>query len=182
MNFRVEGQFQRDIRGFTQGLDIHYGDFLIIVSSLTYAFASIYYRKYLAHIEPHVALFTRSTTAIAVFFIASPFVPHPFISEIRSFPTALIPALLGFGFIGRFLNSVTYYEAIEKLELTTVSLVGSLSIIFSTLFAYYYLGEPIEWFHYVGGAFIILGTILLEVIGAHPSDEHMELHMKQRVP
>ena len=144
--------------------------------------ASIYYRKYLSHIEPHVALFTRSSVAMGTFFIVAPFMPHPFIAEVMSFPKELFPALIGFGFIGRFLNSVTYYEAIEKLELTTVSLVGSLGIVFSTLFAFFYLGEPIEWYHYVGGAFIILGTLLLELVGAHPNKEHLELHMKQRIP
>ncbi len=170
------------LRGFTEGLDLQFGDILIIISALAYGLASVYYRKYLSHVEPHLALFSRSAVAMLTFFIVSPFISHPFITEVRSFPFALIPALIGFGFIGRFLNSVTYYQAMEKLNLTTVSLVGSLGIIGSTIFAYFYLGEPIEWFHYVGGAFIILGTILLEIVGTHPSDDHLELHMKQRIP
>ncbi|UPA23121.1 DMT family transporter [Candidatus Peribacteria bacterium] len=170
------------LRGFTEGLSLQIGDVLVIASSLGYAAGSIYYRKHLSHIEPHVALLMRSTTAIATFFVVSPFLTHPFISEVTDFPPTLIPALLGFAFIGRFLNSVTYYQAIDRLELTTVSLVGSLGIIGSILFAFVYLGEPIAWYHYLGGAFIILGTILLEVIGAHPDEEHLEMHLKQRVP
>lgn len=170
------------LQGFTQGLSVQFGDILVIASSLGYALGSVYHRKHLSHIEPHLALFMRSMIAIATFFIASPFLRHPFISQVVHFPLAMFPALLGFGFIGRFLNSVTYYQAMDKLELTTVSLVGSLGIIGSTVFAYLYLGEPILWYHYFGGAFIILGTILLEVLGTHPSEEHLEMHMKQRMP
>lgn len=178
----MAGTIVISLRGFTEGLSLQLGDILVIASSLGYASGSIYYRKHLSHIEPHVALLMRSMTAILTFFAVSPFLSHPFISEVISFPVALIPALLGFGFIGRFLNSVTYYQAIDRLELTTVSLVGSLGIVGSILFAYIYLGEPIAWYHYLGGAFIILGTILLEVIGAHPDEEHLEMHLKQRVP
>ncbi len=170
------------LQGFTQGLSIQVGDMFVIASSFGYAAGSVYYRKYLSHIEPHVALLMRSFVAIATFFVVSPFIHHPFITQMQHFPPALIPALLGFGFIGRFLNSVTYYQAIDKIELTTVSLVGSLGIIGSILFAYAYLGEPIAWYHYLGGAFIILGTVLLEVVGTHPDDENLEMHLKQRVP
>lgn len=170
------------LQGFTAGLSIQSGDILVIASSLGYAFGSVYYRKYLSHIEPHVALFARSSVAMLTFFAVSPFIPHPFITQLKHFPMELIPALLGFGFIGRFLNSVTYYQAIDRIELTTVSLVGSLGIIGSILFAYIYLGEPIAWYHYVGGVFIILGTILLEVVGTHKNEEDLEMHLKQRGP
>lgn len=170
------------LRGFTHGLSLQLGDILVIASSLGYASGSVYFRKHLSHIEPHVALLMRSMTAMTVFFIVSPFIRHPFISEVMNFPPALIPALIGFGFIGRFLNSVSYYQALERLPVTTVSLVGSLGIVGSTLFAFAYLGEPIFWYHYVGGAFIVLGTVLMEVIGTHPDEEHLEMHLKQRGP
>ena len=118
---------------------------------------------------------------MSAFFVISPFIRHPFISEVIHFPTHLIPALLGFGFISRFLSSMTFYQSMEKLTLTTVSLVGSLGLIGSVIFANWYLGEPIEWYHYVGGAFVILGTIMLEFIGTHPDEEHLEMHLKQSI-
>lgn len=170
------------LRGFTTGLSLQIGDILVIASSLGYALGSVCYRKYIPHVEPHLALFMRSLVSMGFFFAVSPFVAHTFSSELAQFSPTMIPALLGFAFVGRFLNSVTYYQALEKLEVTTVSLVSSLGIIGSILFAWVYLGEPILWFHYLGGLFIILGTILLEVIGAHPNKEHLEMHMKQRIP
>lgn len=169
------------LKGFTDGLTLQFGDALIIASGLAYAYGSIYYRKFLFHVEPHIALFSRSIIAIVTFFIVSPFVPHPFIAEMHALPSSLIPTLIGFAFIARFLNSVTFYESIKRLDVTTVSLVGSLGVIASTLFAYLYLGEPIAWYHFVGGAFIILGTVLLELLGAHPTSEHLEKHLKVKM-
>lgn len=178
----MAGTIVISLRGFTTGLSLQLGDILVIASSLGYALGSICYRKYVPHIEPHLVLFMRSMVAMGTFFFVSPFLEHPLMTQLMQFPIALFPALLGFGFVGRFLNSVTYYEALEKLEVTTVSLVSSLGLIGSVIFAWIYLGEPIAWFHYLGGAFIILGTILLEVIGFHPSKQHMEMHLRQRMP
>lgn len=180
MSAIVFGTIVISLHGFTKGLSLQFGDLLVIASALAFAVGSVYYRKYLAHIEPHVALFGRSSIAMLTFFVISPFLAEPLIHQIQNFPTALLPALLGFGFVSRFLNSVMFYQAVDKLSLTTVSLVGSLGIIGSTLFSYIYLHEPILWFHYIGGAFIILGTLLMEVVGAHPNEKHLELHLKSR--
>lgn len=169
------------LRGFTDGLTLHMGDVIVIASSLGFAIGSALYRKHLSHVEPHLALFVRSMIAIALFFILSPFIRHPFITQVTHLSPALIPALLGFGFISRFLSSVTFYKSMEKLTLTTVSLVNSLTVVGSTLFAFWYLGEPIEWYHYLGGAFIIFGTLLLEFVGVHPTEEHLEMHLKQKM-
>lgn len=169
------------LRGFTQGLSLYPGDFIIIAATSCYAFSNILYRKKVSHVAPHIALFMRSSTAIAAFFLISPFIQHPFIEEVLAFPVALIPALIGFGFVSRFLNSVMYYQAIELLPISTVSLVGSLDIIGTTVFAYFYLGEPVVWYQYAGGAFIILGTVLLELLGTHKNKEHLEKHLKHRM-
>ncbi len=169
------------LRGFTQGLSLYFGDFIIIASTTCYALSNILYRKKVSRVAPHIALFVRSSSAIAAFFLISPFIQHPFIEEVLAFPVALIPALIGFGFVSRFLNSVMYYQAIELLPITTVSLVGSLDVIGATIFAYFYLGEPVLWYQYLGGAFIILGTVLLELLGTHKNKEHLEKHLKHRM-
>ncbi len=61
------------LKGFTDGMDLQFGDVLVILSSLGYAFGSVFYRKYLSHVEAHVALFVRSALAIGIFFAVSPF-------------------------------------------------------------------------------------------------------------
>lgn len=171
------------LRGLTEGISLHIGDVMVMISVLCYATGNITFRSKLhGIIEPHIALLTRSTVAVTTFFLLSPFIEHPFISELMLFPAALIPVLLIFAFVSRFLNSVTYYMALDRLPVTTVSLVSTLDIIGSIAFAFFYLGEPVFWYHYFGGAFIVLGNILLELLGTHPTKEHLEQHLKQRLP
>lgn len=176
------GMLVISLKGFSDGLSLQQGDLLVIGSTLAFAIGSVYYRKELAHIPPQIALFARSMVAVVAFLVITPFIAHPFAEEIGMFPLALIPALIGFGFISRFLSSVSYYEALDKISITTVSLLGSLTIIGNAVFSYFYLGEPIEWYHYAGGAFIILGSLLLELVGTHPNEDQLALHLKQRLP
>lgn len=168
--------------GLTASISFQPGDMFVIASVFCYAVGNITFRNKLHGIEPHLALFSRSMLAIITFFLVSPFIEHPFISEVIAFPLILLPTLFGFAFVSRFLNSVTYYVAIDRIPVSTVSLVSTLDVIGSTLFAFWYLGEPVAWYHYLGGAFILLGNILLELLGTHPTDKHLEHHLKQRLP
>ena len=168
------------LRGFQDGIALQTGDLIVLLASFSYASGSILFRKKLSHIDPHIALFSRSTVAITTFLVVSPFLDHPFGVELRAFPLILIPALIGFSFVSRFLNSFCFYQAIERLPVSTISIVGGLDVVGGALFAHFYVGEPIFWYHVLGGGLILLGTVLLQVLGIHPSEEHLELHMKQR--
>ncbi len=176
----VAGMLIIALRGFTEGLQFHPGDFLLVLSSLSFATGSILFRKYLHHIEPQIVLFVRSSVAITCFFLISPFIDHPLIDEIRAFPLAMIPVLLGFGFISRFLNIFSFYEALDRLPVTVVSLFTNLTVITSILFAWWMLGEPIAGYHIAGGILIVLGTLILEVSGTHPTSKELEQHLRQR--
>lgn len=161
----VAGVLTIVFQGFTQSLDIRFGDMLILFAALSYSTGNIIFRKFLVDVPPQAVLFSRCLTAIVAFFLASPFLSHPLVEELRAFPLALIPAVIGFGFLSRFLNSFSFYEAIERLPVSTVSLVGSLEIVGGALFAYLYVGEALLWYHFAGGALILSGTILLELSG-----------------
>lgn len=171
------------LRGLSDVLIPQAGDLLIVLGALSYASSNSIYRKYLHDVPAHIALCSRSLTAVVAFFIITPFLPYSLYTEAASFPITLLPALVGFGFISRYINSVAFYEAVERLPMSTISLVGTLDVILSTVVAYAMLGEPIAWYHILGGSFIILGMILLELLRASPSkhaEEHMQL--RQRVP
>ncbi len=170
------------LQGFSQSLSIQLGDAIIVLSTLTFACGTCLYRKHLRHIEPHIALASRSVIAVSAFFFISPFIQHPFIAEVLSLPGTLLPILLAFGFVSRFVNSVAYYEALDRLPVSTISLVCSLDVILTTTVAYAMLGEQVYWYHFVGGAFVIMGTLLLEFIGTHPNDAELERHLKHRMP
>lgn len=167
------------LRGFSETVTPQVGDMLIILSTVSFALGNCVYSKWLHHIPSHIALCARSTTAVIAFFLVSPFITHSLAAEASAFPLALIPALLGFGFISRFINSVAFYESIERLPMSSISLVGSLDVILSTTVAYAVLGEPIGWYHFLGGGFVILGTLLLELLH-EPRSEHAAEQRQQR--
>ena len=167
------------VEGFEGTIALHKGDMLILLASFIFSVGSITFRKYLHHLEPQIAIFVRSLTAMTIFLLVSPFLEHNIVEDVARFPPSLLPALLGFGFVARFLNIFTFYEAIDRLPVSTVSLLGNLSVIVGVLFAHWYLAEAILWYHWIGGGFVIFGTILLETIGIHPSAKHLQHHMEQ---
>lgn len=171
------------LRGFSESVTPQLGDLLIILATISFALGNSIYSKYLHHVPAHIALCSRSLTAVAAFFLASPFLPHSLGDEAALFPLALLPALAGFGFVSRFVNSVAFYESIERLPMSTISLVGSVDVILATVVAYAMLGEPIGWYHLLGGGFIVLGTLLLELLH-EPRSEHaaQQRQLRQRVP
>lgn len=168
------------LQGFSEPLDFHRGDFLIVIAASLYALGHIIFRKRLSHIDPGIALCARSLCAIATFFALSPFLSVPFITEARALPTSLIPVLLGFAFFSRFLNSAMFYQAIDRLPINTVSLCSSLTVVGSTIVAWLYLGELLTWHHILGGLLVISGNVLLEYIGIHPKVQHIEAHLRQK--
>lgn len=169
------------LRGFQDGIDLKPGDLIVLLASFSYASGSILFRLKLGHLEPQIPLLARSLVAIATFFLISPFLDHPFGSEIRAFPLIMIPALLGFSFVSRFMNSFSFYQAIERLPVATISIVGSLDVLGGAIFAHVYVGEPIFWYHFLGGGMILFGTMLLHVVGIHEDEKHLELHMKHKM-
>jgi len=169
------------LRGFQDGIDLQTGDVMILLAALSYASGSVCFRKFLGHIEPHIALFFRSSVAIVTFLTVSPFLRNNLGSELAAFPIILIPTIIGFSFVSRFLNSFCFYQAIERLPVATISIVGALDVVGGTVFAHVYVGEPVYWYHALGGGLILLGTVLLHVLGLHANERHGERHLKQRL-
>lgn len=168
------------LQGFTTGLHVQAGDLVIIAAALVFATGSILCRRRLRHVQPHIILGSRSMTALAGFLVFSLFVPHSMPVELAALPATLVPALVGFGFISRFINSVSFYEALKRLPISTISFATAIDVILSAIVAWAMLGEAIRWFHFLGGAFILLGILLLEFLGMRASEKTLEHHVRQR--
>ncbi len=168
------------LQGFSKSISFQPGDLIIIIATLSFACSSIVYRRFIAHIDGHIALFCRSSIAIIAFLILSSFIDHRLVDELKVFPLLLVPTLIGFGLISRFLNSMMYYKAIEYLPVSTISLVSTLDMLSSTIFAYFYLGEMVQWYHIAGGSFLILGNILLALFRT-PTHAHVHSTLKHHL-
>lgn len=168
------------LQGFSVGMSFYMGDVLLILAGVVFAVGGITYRKHLHHCPPEIPLLVRSLVALTVFFLLSPFSELQLIAEIKSFPLTLIAPLLGFALIARLLNVFSFYESIDRLPVTTVSLCLNLTLVLSVLFAHFYVGEAIAFYHIAGGLLIVAGTVVLEFAGIHPSLKHHRGHLHQR--
>lgn len=177
----LAGMIVISLKGFTEGLQpIQAGDALIVCAALSFAMGSVLCSKFARHLPPHILLAARSTTAITGFLAISFFIPHTLAAEVQSFPVALIPALIGFGFISRFINSVSFYEALEHLPVSTITLTGAVDVILGTVVAYAILAEPLYWYHLLGGAFLVSGMLILELLGTKRTPKDIEHSVRQR--
>lgn len=175
------GIFTIALRGFSDGLHFQGGDLLLLASGFLFSSGSIVFRRFLHKSDPQVVLFVRSATGVMAFFLLSPFFQEPLIQQGASFPWAqVLPVLLGFAFISRFLNSFSFFVSIERLPVGTVSLMSNLSLVVGIALSCWLLQEPIETYHIVGGAFVILGTLMLEMVGVHWTPRHVAVHVADR--
>jgi len=164
------------LRGFTEAVSFHMGDMLILSGALVYAIGGIVFKEKLQKFHPEVVLCFRSMIALSFFFLFSPFTEIEIAHEIHAFPITLLGALLGYGFISRFLYLFSFYESIERLAVHTVSLVLPLITVGSLVFAHYHLGEDIHWYHISGAAFLLLGCVVLRLSSI--KSKHLERDLR----
>jgi len=150
------------LKGFSEPFSFAIGDLSIVIACFFYAVGGSIICTHLKDIAPQSIIFVRSLCAAAFFFMLSPFIPQPFITEIRHFPVAMIAVLLSYGLISRFLLVFCYYASIKRLPLSTVSELSTLSIAGAMAFAWMYLGESVTWYHMVGAAFIMAGASVVQ--------------------
>jgi len=132
----------------------------------------------LSKLHPEVVLFSRGLMAIMFFLLVAPLVQLPIVEEITTFPIGLIGALVGYGFLSRFIYLFGFYESMEHMSAHTVSLFLPLISIGSLIFAHFYLGEAIHWYHIAGGMFIILGSLIFQYSSHHFKGANLERHMR----
>jgi drug/metabolite transporter (DMT)-like permease len=169
-------------RGFTQSIVLQPGDILLVLSALSYSIGDITFRKYLNHSDPHVVVLFRSLVAAVGLYMLAPALGVPMLQQTLSFPLIYLPVLLGFGFLSKFLNTFSFYEAMEHLPLQSVSLSMNLSTVGSITFAALFLHESLSWYHVIGGVLVIAGTLMLELLGVRPPEEEIERQLTHRRP
>jgi len=141
-------------------LDVHFGDFLILCGCVASGSGVVLFKKYLSHVMPELAIVIRNIAGIIAVGILSLVVSHPVSAEVAAFPMQKVLLLLAFTFFSRYLNLVFYYEALDRLPATTLSLIHIAGPLTGVLFAYLILGEQIQSFHILGGIFIVFGLLL----------------------
>ena len=165
------------LKGFHEHIVLNAGDIFIVLSCLSYGIGGTIIRKKLHRTAPELIIFSRSAFSITIFFLISPFISHPFISEVTAFPFVLIPVLLAYGFISRFLLVLSFYESLKHLPVASVSLLSTMVVGTALLFAHFYLGEPIHWYQAAGAALIMAGAVIVQSSGLRKLEQHLHYWM-----
>ena len=165
-------------RGFNSNFAFYSGDWIILTAASFYALGGTIVRAKISHIEPELHIFIRAISMIIFFAAISPFVENPLSGEIAEFPLDLIPVLISFGLLSRFVTVFSFYKAIERVPISTLTSMSSLTTAFSALFAFLYLGEDLGWHQIIGGMLIIIGALYVNFHGLHRDEKHMKQHLK----
>jgi len=166
------------LRGFTQDFVFSIGDVYILGGSLLYASGAILFKMRLATMKPEGFIFSRGLVALCCFFVSAPFMEHTFITELENIGPYVVSILLCYGFIARFVNLMSFYEALERIPVHIVSIILPLSTIGSLIFAHLYLGDALHWYHLLGAAFILGGTVIMRFTHPHFSNDKLKAHLK----
>ncbi len=144
---------------------IHMGDIFILVGAMVSGFGSVLFKKYLSHVIPELAILIRNIAAIIVVSVIGVFVQVSFSQEVAAFPASQILLLLAFAFFSRYLNLLFFYESLNRLPVTTLSLIQVGTPVAGIFFAALILGEQVHSYQILGGAFIMFGLMIEQVSG-----------------
>ncbi len=154
-----------NVSGTSASFDMHFGDLLILGGCVASATGAVLFKKYLSHVMPELAIVIRNIAGIVAVGILSFVVSHSVSAEVAAFPMHKVLLLLAFTFFSRYLNLVFFYEALDRLPATTLSLIQIANPLTGVLFAYLILGEYIHSYHILGGIFIVFGLMLEQTSG-----------------
>lgn len=143
----------------------HLGDALLLAGAVVSGYASVLFKKYLSHVMPELAILIRNISGIVAVSVLAVFIQVSFSSEVASFPLEKVLLLLAFTFFSRYLNLTFFYEALDRLKATTLSLIQIAQPLSGILFAFLILGETIHSYQILGCSFILLGLMLEQTSG-----------------
>ncbi len=149
-----------NVAGSREGLNVHTGDMFILAGALFSGCGAILYKKHLSHVMPELAILLRNLGAIVVMSIVAVFIQVSFASEVAAFPVNQVLLLLAFTFFSRYLNLTFFYESLDRLPATQLSLIQVGNPVSGLFFATLILGEQIHSYQILGCTFIIFGMMV----------------------
>ena len=144
-------------------VNVHLGDLFIFLGAIASGSGSVLFKKHLSHVMPELAILIRNISGIVAVSILGIFIQVSFAHEVAAFPAGQILLLLAFTFFSRYLNLTFFYESLDRLPATTLSLIQIGSPIAGIFFAAIMLGEQVHSYQLLGCTFIIFGLMLEQV-------------------
>ena len=140
------------------GLEISYGDFLILLVALSFAFANIIVRKHLQAVSS-MATSAVSTVVGTLFLLAvSWFEPQPDV-PFSNTPMQVWLAVLLMTMGGSIIGYIAWNHSVAKVGADKAALFTNLTPFYTVLIALG-LGQPVELLQLLGGGCIVSGIVM----------------------
>ena len=154
--------------GAEGGFEFHPGEILIIGAAISngifYVYQKPYFKKYTTQEFPTYAIW-----AGTLFLLV--FLPN-LISDVKNAPISATVAVLYLGIFPLALSNFTWSYTLSKMPVPIAASFLSTLPVFSIIISFFWLGEIPVLISLIGGAFAILGTILVDTEGRYPHSKH----------
>jgi len=156
----ISGIIVVNVASFRESITMHIGDLFILSGAMVFGFGAVLFKKYLSHVMPELEILIRNLVGVTTVIVVSIFVGYTFVDEVVAFPSTKIMLLLAFAFFSRYLDLTFFYEALERLPVTTFSLIMIASPLSGLLSAVLILGESVQPYQMLGALIIVFGLLL----------------------
>lgn len=149
-------------KGFSIGLSFNNGDFLIMLSALSYSAGTILFKKYVHN--PHIELLVTYRSLLATIILGvgiAIFAPEN-LYALGNIKNQISP-LIQYAIIGIILTCLLYYYALENTSIGNNAVFTLLSPIIGIVYAAKFLGEVITPIHIISMIIIIAGLMMTKV-------------------
>ncbi len=153
------GTLYLSTKGFTEGMTLNNGDFLIILSAMSYSLGTLIFKKYVH--SPNISLLVAYRAMIGTFILGGIifFFYRNDISEIIHLQP-ILHVLLAYAIIGVIATYVLHYYALENTTMTNNALFTLSSPLIGVAYASAFLGEKIELVHVISMIIMICGLLV----------------------
>lgn len=163
---------------FSLGMSFNIGEFLILISALSYAVGTILFKKHIHHIAPEIIITLRNLFGASMLFIISIFMID-FSSVLQVMGINFITILLWLVILTTIIGQYLWYKALEITSATNVSIAGLTSPLIAIFYAIVLLNESLISSQIFGGILIMAGLIIIEFhIKTNHSEESHRHHLK----
>src|SRR5579859_7458250 len=132
--------------------------FWALLSALFAGVTAVLAKVGVAGVDSNLATAVR-TTVVLVFTWAIALATNP-VASLGHLSRRTV-AFLIFSGVATGLSWLCYFRALQLGQASRVAPVDKLSVVFAIALAALVLGERLTWHHYVGGALIVSGAVLL---------------------
>lgn len=140
------------------GLGISYGDFLLLLVALSFAFANIIVRKHLQAASSMATSAVSTVVGTLLLLTVSWFEPQPAVS-LSSTPPLVWLALLAMTLGGSIIGYIAWNHSVARIGAEKAALFTNLTPFYTVLIALG-LGQPVELLQLLGGGCIVSGILI----------------------